>query len=188
MEEAVMTAPTQQTSAALRTQLADGSLAGKWTLDPARSTAALRSKSIWGLAPVKGVFRDLEGSGTVSAAGEVTGSIALATGSLDTKNKKRNAHLRSADFFLTETYPAITFSVGSLAPADEGVTISGTLTVRDRSRAISFPATVALASASEAVLDATVHVDRSEFGLTWNQLGMASMDNTITIHAVFTRS
>jgi hypothetical protein len=37
-------------------------------------------------------------------------------------------------------------------------------------------------------LDATVHVDRSEFGLTWNQMGMASMKNTITIHAVFTRS
>jgi polyisoprenoid-binding protein YceI len=37
-------------------------------------------------------------------------------------------------------------------------------------------------------LDATVPVDRSEFGLTWNQLGMASMKNTVTIHAAFTRS
>ncbi|HUY44721.1 MAG TPA: YceI family protein [Streptosporangiaceae bacterium] len=183
-----MTTPTQQTSAALRAQLTDGSLAGSWTLDPARSTAALRSKSMWGLAPVKGVFRDLEGSGTVSAAGEVTGSIALATGSLDTKNTKRDTHLRSADFFLSEKYPAITFSVGTLVPASEGVTISGTLTVRDRSLPISFPATVALASDSEVVLDATVQVDRSEFGLTWNQLGMASMNSTITIHAVFTKS
>jgi hypothetical protein len=26
-----------------------------------------------------------------------------------------------------------------------------------------------------------------DFGLTWNQLGMSSMDNTITVHAVFTR-
>ncbi len=38
------------------------------------------------------------------------------------------------------------------------------------------------------MLDATVQVDRSEFGLTWNQLGMTSMKNTITIHAVFTKS
>jgi len=180
--------PTQQASAALRARLSNGSLAGTWTLDQARSTATLRSKSMWGLAPVKGVFRDIEGSGTISAAGEVTGSIALGTGSLDTKNKKRDTHLRSADLFLSEKYPAITFTLAALEPAGEGMTISGTLTVRDQSRPLSFPATVALASDREAVLDATVRVDRSEFGLTWNQLGMASMNNTIAIHAVFTRS
>ena len=81
-----MTTPAQQASAALK----EGSLAGSWTLDPARSTATLQSKSIWGLVPVKGVFRDLEGSGTVSAAGEVTGSIALATASGHQEQKARH--------------------------------------------------------------------------------------------------
>ena len=43
------------------------------------------------------------------------------------------------------------------------------------------------ASAEDTLeLDATVTVDRSDFGLTWNQLGMVSMKNTIAIHAVFT--
>jgi polyisoprenoid-binding protein YceI len=60
--------------------------------------------------------------------------------------------------------------------------------VRDVSRPLSFPATVAMAEDGEVVLDATVPVERSQFGLTWNQLGMASMHSTITIHAVFTRS
>jgi polyisoprenoid-binding protein YceI len=183
-----MTTPTEQTQAALRARLTDGTLAGHWALDPARSTATLRSKSMWGLAPVKGVFRDLEGDGTVSAAGEVTGRIAVAAGSVATKNTKRDTHLRAADFFLAEKYPAITFSVGAIVPADQGVTVSGTLTVRDVSRPLSFPATVALAGDGEVVLDAAVPVDRSQFGLTWNQLGMASMHSTITIHAVFTKS
>jgi len=142
---------------------------------------------VWGLLPVKGVFRDIQGSGTVSATGEVTGSVALPTGSLDTKNSKRDTHLRSADFFLTEKYPAITFTVGSFELASEGVRVSGTLTVRDQSRPLSFPAAVALVGDKEAALDAIVQVDRSEFGLTWNQMGMVSMNNTITIHAVFTR-
>ena len=45
------------------------------------------------------------------------------------------------------------------------------------------------ASADDTVdLDAEIQVDRSDFGLTWNQLGMVSMKNTIAIHAVFTRS
>lgn len=31
-----------------------------------------------------------------------------------------------------------------------------------------------------------VHVNQADFGLTWNLMGMVSMHNTITIHAVFT--
>lgn len=183
-----MTTPQNQGTATLQAQLADGALSGSWTLDPARSTATLRSKSLWGLVPVKGVFRDLEGSGTVSPTGEVTGHVAVATGTLDTKNAKRDTHLRSDDFFLSEKYPAITFSLEQATLAAGGATVSGTLTVRDRSRPISFPVTATLNGDGTAALDATVQVDRSDFGLTWNQLGMASMKNTVTIHAVFTRS
>lgn len=176
-----------QTSQSLQAKLADGSLAGHWTLDSGRSTATLRSKSMWGLAPVKGTFRKLEGSGTISPAGEATGSVALAADSLDTKVKKRDSHLRSADFFHSEKYSHITFTVEKVVPAGEGVTVSGALTVRDRSRQITFPATVEMVGDGGIALDATVQVDRSEFGLTWNQMGMASMKNTIAIHAVFTR-
>jgi polyisoprenoid-binding protein YceI len=183
-----MTTSAGQAPEALRAQLENGSLAGNWALDPARSTAALRNKSAWGLVTVKGVFGGIEGGGTVSPAGEVTGRIALATGALHTGNKKRDAHLRSGDFFLAEKYPAITFTLDELVPAGEGVTVSGTLTVRDRSQPISFPATVTLAGDGEVMLDATVQVDRSEFGLTENQLGMSSMKSTVTIEAVFGRS
>jgi len=38
----------------------------------------------------------------------------------------------------------------------------------------------------EVWLDATVRINQADFGLTWNLLGMVSMNNTITIHAVFT--
>jgi polyisoprenoid-binding protein YceI len=181
-----MTTPAQ-TSESLRAKLGDGSLAGNWTLDSGRSSATLRSKSMWGLVAVKGTFTRLEGSGTISPAGEATGSVALAADSLDTKNKKRDVHLRSDDFFLSEKFPKITFGVEKVVPDGEGVTVSGTLTVRDRSREISFPATASLAADGEIALDATLGVDRSEFGLTWNSMGMASMKNTIGIHAVFTK-
>jgi polyisoprenoid-binding protein YceI len=183
-----MTTSAGKALEALRERLEDGSLAGDWALDPARSTAALRNKGMWGLVTVKGVFGSIEGGGTVSLAGGVTGRIALATGALDTKNKKRDAHLRSGDFFLAETYPAITFTLDMLVTAGEGTTVSGTLTVRDRSQPISFPATVALAGDGKVLLDATVQVDRSEFGLTLNPMGMSSMKSMVTIHAVFTRS
>jgi polyisoprenoid-binding protein YceI len=183
-----MTTSPDQGAATLQAQLGDGTLAGDWTIDPARSTVAFASKSLWGLVSVKGVFREIEGSGTVTPDGEVTGSVALVTESLDTKNAKRDKHLRSDDFFLSDKYRAITLTVGKLAPAGAEVTVSGTLTVRDHSQPISFPATVTLSGDGTVAFDGTAHVDRSEYGITWNQMGMASMKNVITVHAVLTRS
>jgi polyisoprenoid-binding protein YceI len=182
-----MTRPVQHTATALQTQLAAGSLAGDWTLDPARSTAKLRGRHMWGLAPVNGYFRVITGNGTVSPAGYVTGSIALATESVDTKNKMRDGHLRGADFLLAEKYAQITFSLDTLVPGDDSATISGTLTVRDISRRISFPATVILSGDNEADFDATVEVDRSEYGMTVNHLAMVKMECSVNLHAVFTK-
>ncbi len=56
------------------------------------------------------------------------------------------------------------------------------------SRPLSFPATVSAAGGGELSLDAEIQVDRSDFGLAWNQMGMSSMHNTITMHAVFTKA
>jgi len=182
-----MSTPAQQATSALQTQLASGALAGSWTLDPGRSTVTLRSKSMWGLAPVKGGFGEVSGRGAVSQAGEVTGRIEIASNSINTHLAKRDTHLRSADFFLSDKYPVITFDLDRLSVTGDGVTAAGTLTVREISKQLSFPATASVAGDGEVVLDATVGVNRADFGMTWNQLGMASSHNTITIHAVFTR-
>ena len=177
----------QSTESTLGTLLRDGQLAGSWTLDPSRSQVRLRSKSIWGLVPVKGVFTDVSGTGTVSPSGAVSGTITVAAGSVDTKNKKRDEHLRSADFFDADNHPSITVSVDGITPSGTGTQVTGTLAVRDRTRPVSFDAKVSAVDTAEVWLDAEVQVNRADFGLTWSQMGMASMDNTITVHAVFTR-
>lgn len=181
-------APTQQmTTSALQAMLKDGTLAGSWTLDGSRSTIGLRSKSMWGLAPVKGVFHQVSGEGAVLQNGQVSGTITVGAASIDTKNKKRDTHLRSAEFFDSDKHPQITVSASGFAPSGPGVTVTGTLTVRDQTRPLSFDATVAV-DGDEVSLDTEIEVNRGDFGLTWNQLGMASMHNTITVHAVFTRA
>jgi polyisoprenoid-binding protein YceI len=171
----------------VQTLLRDGKLAGSWALDPARSEVRLKSKSMWGMMAVKGVFRQVTGSGTVSADGNASGVITVAAGSVDTKNKKRDEHLRSADFFDTAAHPDITVAVDGVKPAGEGVQATGSLTVRGRTRPLSFDAKVSSADGAEVSLDTELQVDRSDFGLLWNQMGMASMQNTITVHAVFVR-
>lgn len=173
------------TSSAIRSLLQDGKLVGSWTLDAARSEVRLKSRTL-GIVPVKGVFREITGNGTVSAAGDVTGTITVAAGSVDTKNTKRDEHLRSADFFDVAHHPDITVAVDSIRPGNEGAGVTGSLTVRGRTRPVSFDAKVS-GPDGEAWLDGEVQVNRADFGLTWNRMGLTSMHNTITVHAVFTR-
>jgi polyisoprenoid-binding protein YceI len=182
-----MASPGQVTGSALQALLDEAALAGNWVLDGARSTVGLRSKSIWGLVPVKGAFGQVSGTGTVAADGQVTGTISVAAASIDTKNKKRDVHLRSADFFESEKYPDIVFAITGITPSGPGVTVTGQLTVRDQTRPVSFDAAVSAASAGEVILDAEVPFNRADFGLTWNQLGMSSMHSILAIHAVFSR-
>ena len=181
-----MTPSGQLTSPALQALLQDGTLAGSWTLDPARSEVRLESRHTWGLRPLAGVFRQVTGNGTVTAAGEVTGTITVAAGSIDTKNKMRDKDLRSAEFFDVANHPDITFTVEASAPAGGGVRVTGSLTVRGRTRPVCFDARVS-AAADEVRLDAELPVNRADFGLTWSPMGMASLNNTIAVHAVFTR-
>jgi polyisoprenoid-binding protein YceI len=184
----MMAPPEPTTAPAPLDLLRDGTLAGDWILDPSRSTVSLKSSSLLGLARVNGVFRQVTGHGTISPTGEVSGVITVAAASIDTKNTRRDTHLRSADFFDSDNFPDITFTVEGIRPSGQGVTVTGPLSVRDRSRPMTFDATAAVQGGGEVSLDAEVRINRADFGLTWNQLGLVSMHNILTVHAVFTRS
>jgi polyisoprenoid-binding protein YceI len=176
-----MTAPAPQRL------LQDGALAGEWVLDPRRSSIQLKTRSMWSLTPVDGVFRQVNGQGTVSPDGEVSGTVTVAAASIDTNNTRRDTHLRSTDFFDSAHHPDITFTTDGIWPSGQDVAVTGALTVRDRTRPLSFAAAASVPGDGELGLDAEVPINRADFGLTWNLLGMASMHNALTIHAVFTR-
>ena len=179
--------PGQMTATALQALLKDGTLAGEWVLDQRQTSVRLKSKSMAGLVPVKGIFREVSGMATISADGEVSGTLTVAAASIDTKNTRRDNHLRTADFFDSANYPDIAFSADGIRPSGTGVAITGALTVRDRTRPLSFDAAASVQGDGAIWLDAEVHINRADFGVTWNQLGLVSMNNTLAIHAVFTR-
>jgi len=182
-----MQAPSgQSTASEVRALLEDGALAGAWVLDPRKSSIRLKSRSM-GLVPVNGIFRDVSGNGIISPDGEVSGTVRVGAASIDTKNAKRDTHLRSADFFDSGNNPDITFTADGIQASGPAVTVTGTLTVRGRTRPLSFDAAASVQADDGIWLDAEVHVNRADFGLTWNRMGMVSMNNTLTIHAVFTR-
>jgi polyisoprenoid-binding protein YceI len=170
-----MPAPSQQLA----------TLAGSWALDPSRSRVRLASKAL-GLIPVRGEFRAVSGSGTIGPDGTVRGTLTVATASIDTKNAKRDTHLRSADLFDSDQYPDITFVIGNVRLADQEAAVTGALTIHGVTRPLTFDAAVSIRGDGEIGLDATVRINRADFGLTWNVLGTASMLSTVTVQATFT--
>ncbi|HLH84976.1 MAG TPA: YceI family protein [Trebonia sp.] len=127
-----MRTPSGQTTApAVRALLEDGALAGEWVLVPRASSIRLKAKAM-GLVPVRGVFGEVGGNGTVSPGGEVSGTVTVAAASVGTKNARRDAHLRSAGFSDSAGCPDITFTADGTWPSGQGVTVTGVLTVRGR--------------------------------------------------------
>jgi len=177
----------QLTAPALQALLTGGTLAGEWVLDPRRSSIKLKNRSMGGLVPVNGVFREFSGNGTISPDGQVSGTVTVTAASIDTKNARRDKHLRSADFFDSANNPHITFTVDGVQPSGQAVAVTGALAVRDHTRPLTFDAAASVQGDGEVWLDAEVHINRADFGLSWNFLGAVSMHNTLTIHAVFIR-
>jgi polyisoprenoid-binding protein YceI len=175
------------TESNLRTRLSDGSFTGVWKLDPERSTVELESRILWGLVRVKGRFKQLSGDGVVTPDGDVSGSVLVEAASIDTKSKKRDQHLRSHDFFNTNVFPCFVFKVERLNWSKDRPELVGTLRVRDSARSLQAPISVSLLADNFVQLDAEFAVERTEFGLDWNRMGLVSTKTVITTKAVFTR-
>ncbi|MFJ3668793.1 YceI family protein [Streptomyces sp. NPDC090106] len=162
---------------------------GTWQLDTTATTVAIAHRTIWGLVTVKGAFGSVSGRGEVRADGSAVGTVTLDATSLDTGNAKRDTHLRSADFFDADQHPDITLAVRSAELRDgDTVQVIGQLTVRGISRPLSLTARLTGADADALTLDTEFSVDREQFGITWNQLGMLRGPATVTATLRFTRS
>ena len=166
-----------------------GALAGRWTLDPQASSAEFRVRHFWGAITVRGRFERLDGEGSVAPDGDVTGRLVIDAASLTTRNKQRDKHLRSADFFHVEQHPQVVLTVGRASLTDDGrLAAEGALAAAGVAEPVSFTADVVEASPDAVTLRAELTVDRSRHGMTWSPMRMAAMHATGSVTARFTRA
>ena len=147
-----------------------------WQLDPSHTEVGFQTKHLM-IAKVRGRFANVTGTILLDEAdlrnSSVTAEIEVA--SIDTREEKRDAHLRSADFFDVENFPKITFRSTRVEPVTSGqVRITGELTIRDVTREVELLTTDEGREkdpwgGERAGFSATVTIDRRDFGLTWNQ-------------------
>ena len=167
----------------------NGALAGRWTLDPQASRVEFAVRHFWGAVTVRGRFERLEGEASAGQDGTVTGLLVIDAASLNTKNKQRDKHLLSTDFFDVQHHPRVVLTVRRASLADDGqLAAEGTLEVAGIAEPVSFTAEVVAANPDAVTLRADLTVDRTRFGMTWSPMRMASMQATGSVTARFTRA
>ncbi len=162
---------------------------GQWSLDPAKSTVEFRVKHFWRAVTVRGTFEQLEGAGTVAPDGSVSGHLTMRAGSLSTRNKQRDKHLRSADFFDAEQHPTVVLSVAEARPGTDGeIAMRGTLQAAGHSEPVAFTARAEDIGPGAVTLRAELVVDRTLFGMTWSPMGIAAKEAAGSVVARFVHS
>jgi polyisoprenoid-binding protein YceI len=105
-------------------RIAAGSLMGRRTRDPYRSSGGPKSKGVWGLRGITGAFTDVSGAGTIAPDGTTSGTVTITSDAVNTTNAKRDTHLTSQDFFAVRDYRHIVVTLnqprvgGDTAPTE----------------------------------------------------------------------
>ena len=153
--------------------------ADSYKLDASHSSVEFSVKHML-ISNVKGAFDKFEAviaydpDNIENSSVEVT----IAVESIDTKNEKRDDHLRSADFFDSENHPSITFKSKKIVKKGDGYVAAGTLTMRGVSKEIELPFVLNGPVANpwgQTVIGIEIEyeLDRQDYGLNWNK----TMDN-----------
>jgi polyisoprenoid-binding protein YceI len=124
---------------------------------------------------VRGSFNDFDGSAVLDGANPAnsTAQVTIKAASIDTRNAQRDEHLRSNDFLAMDEYPEITF-VSTLRPIGDGdVELSGDLTAKGVTRAVTIPFTFEGAATDpfgnpRVGFEGSVTINRKDYGVTWN--------------------
>jgi polyisoprenoid-binding protein YceI len=145
-----------------------------WTLDPAHSQVEFSVKHMM-ITTVRGQFRkftvDIDFDEEHPAKSSVVAH--LDASSIDTGMEARDAHLRSGDFFDTETHPELTFRSTRITGNDGDYKIDGDLTIRGETRPVTLDAEIGgivpnMQGGRRAAFNATTKISRKAFGLSWN--------------------
>jgi polyisoprenoid-binding protein YceI len=145
---------------------------GTWRVDPEASNLTFSSRGMFGLVAVHGSFGVYEGELEVDG-GDARGELRIQAATLDTKNEKRDTHLRSADFFDVTAHPTVTFSLAELVPSADGtLDLSGTLRIRHNELPVQAPVQANRLAADRLHLSTRISVDRAAAGVGWSKMGM----------------
>ena len=106
--------------------------------------------------------------------------VTIQTASINTENERRDGDLRSANFFLADSFPSITFKSTKVVPGPEkSFLIYGDLNMRGVTRPVTLEATLlgmgqigmgGRPPRTIAGFEARCSINRKDYGILWNQV------------------
>jgi polyisoprenoid-binding protein YceI len=161
--------------------LATPALAATWTLDPPHSNVQFSVRHMM-LSNVRGEFTKVSGTveGDPGAPAAATISATIDAASINTREPKRDEHLKSADFLDVAQFPTITFKSKRIEPAGSGkFKVTGDLTLHGVTKEVVLdvsdltPPVKDPMGKTRAGATASTKIDRKDFGVNWSK----AMDN-----------
>ncbi|HTX12403.1 MAG TPA: YceI family protein [Solirubrobacteraceae bacterium] len=153
-------------------------LAGRWQLDPKRSSVAFSTGNFWGLMKVKGRFDEYQGRLDLSADPAI--ELTIDAASVQTGNQKRDQHLRSDDFFDAENHGTVRFVSDSADLRGDTLKVHGRLFARDQSIPLELDAHVRDVD-GELAIEASTSAPHRELGMTWSPLKIISAQSELRV-------
>ena len=146
-----------------------------WAIDPAHTSVTFKVRHMM-ITNVRGEFQTVAGA-VVFDPRRPEGakvSVTVDVASINTREPKRDAHLRSADFFDADTHPRMTFESKEVRRTEDGYAIVGELSIRGTTREVVLDVSDLTPEHTDpwggrrAGASATAKIRRSDFGMTWN--------------------
>ena len=128
------------------------------------------------LTKVEGRFRDYDGHIVIDRQNPANSrvDVTIQAASIDTGNEKRDADLKSANFFEVDKYPTITFKSTKVIPSGKDLyAVTGDLTMHGVTKTLIVPVRhtgfINLGKMEKAGFELTFPINRKDYGITWNR-------------------
>ncbi len=150
--------------------------ANEWKVDPSHTTAGFAIQHLV-IAKVRGEFNKVQATVVLDekAPERLSVEASIDVASINTRDEKRDEHLRSPDFFDVAKFPQATFKSSRVTRVSRGYKVEGQLTLHGITR----PLTLDVVGLDQEVKDpwgntkragtATGVVKRKDFGIVWNK-------------------
>lgn len=148
---------------------------GTWLVDHAHSTVGFEVKHMM-VSKVRGQFDTFKADVEAEDLTDLTTAkivFKFDGDSIDTRNKERDKHLKSADFFDIENYPAIDFKSTNIIKNGDRYKVFGDVTIKGITKPVTFDVEFGGKGTNPLGVEvfgyeAEATINREEFGLIWN--------------------
>ena len=146
-----------------------------WNIDKSHTEVGFAVRHMM-ISTVRGTFTRYDAVISIDPANLEAAKVTarIEAGSVDTKEDKRDGHLRSPDFFDAEKYPTLTFTSTKVVRRGADVEVTGNLKIKDQEHAVTLKGEFVGPGKdpwgnTRVGFSLSGDIDREQFGLTWNQ-------------------